>query len=111
MKIAPWNGCHQLSQCFHISGPPVYETATLRPVRLRSHEPEPESNLVRCMSDASLVKRRRGKGKSAAQREKEKQHRFSINGHYYNYKVGSCLSSHEGITALGSVKMLRKIIM
>ncbi|XP_038124169.1 ras association domain-containing protein 6 [Cyprinodon tularosa] len=70
-----------------LPGPPVYETATLRPVRLRSHEPEPESNLVRCMSDASLVKRRRGKGKSAAQREKEKQHRFSINGHYYNYKT------------------------
>lgn len=42
------------------------------------------------MSDASLVKRRRGRGKSAAQREKERQHRFSINGHFYNYKVDFC---------------------
>lgn len=41
------------------------------------------------MSDASLVKRRRGgRGKSQAQRERERQHRFSINGHFYNYKAG-----------------------
>lgn len=71
------------------TGPPVYETATLRPMRHRSSELEPESNLVRCMSDVSLVKRRKGRGKSAAQREKEKQHRFSINGHFYNYKVSN----------------------
>lgn len=68
-------------------GPPFYETTTLRPMRRKSTELETESNLFRCMSDASLVKRRRGRGKSAAQREKEKQHRFSINGHFYNYKV------------------------
>uniref|UniRef100_A0A3B5L6Y5 Uncharacterized protein n=1 Tax=Xiphophorus couchianus TaxID=32473 RepID=A0A3B5L6Y5_9TELE len=70
-----------------LPGPPVYETVTLRPMRHRSPELEPESNLVRCMSDVSLVKRRKGRGKSAAQREKEKQHRFSINGHFYNYKT------------------------
>lgn len=69
-------------------GPPVYETATLRPVRHKNPELEAESNLFRCMSDASLIKRRRGRGKSVAQREKERQHRFSINGHFYNYKVG-----------------------
>lgn len=68
-------------------GPAVYETTTLRPARQKSHELEAESNLFRCMSDASLVKRRRGTVKSAAQREKERQHRFSINGHFYNYKV------------------------
>uniref|UniRef100_UPI0037E72DF6 ras association domain-containing protein 6 isoform X2 n=1 Tax=Semicossyphus pulcher TaxID=241346 RepID=UPI0037E72DF6 len=68
-------------------GPAVYETSTLRPVRQKSTELEAESNLFRCMSDASLVKRRRGRGKSAAQREKERQHRFSINGHFYNYKT------------------------
>lgn len=56
-------------------------------MRQKHSEREAESNLFRCMSDASLVKRRRGRGKSAAQTEKEKQHRFSINGHYYNYKV------------------------
>lgn len=69
------------------SGPPVYETTTLYPVRQKNPELETESNLFRCMSDASLVKRRKGRGKSPAQREKERQHRFSINGHFYNYKV------------------------
>lgn len=71
----------------HSKGPPVYETATLRPVRHKNPELEAESNLFRCMSDASLIKRRRDRGKSVAQREKERQHRFSINGHFYNYKV------------------------
>ncbi|XP_037120907.1 ras association domain-containing protein 6 [Syngnathus acus] len=64
---------------------PVYETTTLRPSRQKSNELE--SNLFRCMSDASLVKRRNRRGKSAAQRERERQHRFSINGHFYNYKT------------------------
>lgn len=71
-------------------GPVVYETTTLRPLRQKNPELEAESNLFRCMSDASLVKRRKGRGKSAAQREKERQHRFSINGHFYNYKVEFC---------------------
>lgn len=70
-----------------LPGPPVYESTTLRPMRRKNPEMEAESNLFRCMSDASLVKRRRGRGKSAAQREKERQHRFSINGHFYNYKT------------------------
>lgn len=79
--------------CFHSSkGPPVYETATLRPTRHKNLELELESNLFRCMSDASLVKRRRGRGKSEAQREQERQHRFSINRHFYNYKVCSRLT-------------------
>ncbi|CAG5867260.1 unnamed protein product [Menidia menidia] len=69
-----------------LPGPPVYESATLRPARQKNCELEMESNLFRCMSEASLVKRRRGR-KSAAQREKERQHRFSINGHFYNYKT------------------------
>uniref|UniRef100_A0A3Q3IXT8 Ras association domain family member 6 n=1 Tax=Monopterus albus TaxID=43700 RepID=A0A3Q3IXT8_MONAL len=68
-------------------GPAVYETTTLRPVRQKSLELQAESNLFRCMSDASLIKRRRERGKSVAQREKERQHRFSINGHFYNYKT------------------------
>lgn len=67
----------------------MYESATLRPPRQLKPELEAESNLIRCMSDASLVKRRRGgRGKSQAQRERERQHRFSINGHFYNYKAG-----------------------
>lgn len=71
----------------HFKGRPVYETSTLRPLRPKNSELEAESNLFRCMSDASLVKRRRGRGKSMEQREKERQHRFSINGHFYNYKA------------------------
>ncbi|KAM3874074.1 ras association domain-containing protein 6 [Diretmus argenteus] len=67
------------------AGPVIYETTTLRPAK--TSELEAESNLFRCMSDASLVKRRRGRSKSASQREKERQHRFSINGHFYNYKT------------------------
>lgn len=71
-----------------LPGRPVYESATLRPPRQLKAELEAESNLIRCMSDASLVKRRRGgRGKSQAQRERERQHRFSINGHFYNYKT------------------------
>uniref|UniRef100_A0A3Q0QSP7 Ras association domain family member 6 n=1 Tax=Amphilophus citrinellus TaxID=61819 RepID=A0A3Q0QSP7_AMPCI len=70
-----------------LPGPPVYETSTLRPTRQKYPELEAESNLFRCMSDASLVKRRRGKENTAARREKERQHRFSINGHFYNYKT------------------------
>ncbi|XP_045923422.1 ras association domain-containing protein 6 isoform X1 [Micropterus dolomieu] len=70
-----------------LPGPVVYETTTLRHVRRKNLELEAESNLFRCMSDASLVKRRKGRGMSAAQREKVRQHRFSINGHFYNYKT------------------------
>lgn len=78
-ETAPEIGAKTTSTASH-----VYETATLRPAR--SKNVELESNLFRCMSDASLIKRR-SKGKSAAQREKERQHRFSINGHFYNYKT------------------------
>ncbi|XP_053742782.1 ras association domain-containing protein 6 isoform X1 [Synchiropus splendidus] len=69
-----------------LPGPPIYETATMRPLRQKPSEMEAESNLFRCMSDASLVKRRT-RNKSAAQKEKERHHRFSINGHFYNYKT------------------------
>ncbi|KAJ3606017.1 hypothetical protein NHX12_028060 [Muraenolepis orangiensis] len=69
------------------AGPRIYESTTLKHEKPKPLVLEVESNLFRCMSDASLVKRRRGRSKSAAQRELEKQHRFSINGHYYNYKI------------------------
>lgn len=81
--------------------PLVYQSATLRPLRPKNLNLDQdqdqaqdldldldlESNLFRSMSDASLVKRRRGRGKTAAQRERERGHRFSINGHFYNYKT------------------------
>lgn len=86
------NSSSLLFWIFYNKGRPVYESATLRPPRQLKPELEAESNLIRCMSDASLVKRRRGgRGKSQAQRERERQHRFSINGHFYNYKAGPTL--------------------
>lgn len=86
-----------LGFCYN-KGPPVYESATLRPPRQLRQEQEAESNLFRCMSDASLVKRRRGgRGKSQAQRERERQHRFSINGHFYNYKAGPGPATSHGL--------------
>uniref|UniRef100_A0AAV2IWY5 Ras association domain-containing protein 6 n=1 Tax=Knipowitschia caucasica TaxID=637954 RepID=A0AAV2IWY5_KNICA len=84
--------------------PVPYETTTLRPQRQKHSEQEAESNLFRCMSDASLVKMRR-KGKSAAQREKERQHRFSINGHFYNYKPLQPPSPGRTASKSGSERM------
>ncbi|XP_017265988.1 ras association domain-containing protein 6 [Kryptolebias marmoratus] len=86
-ELAETDEAHETVVKDPLPGPPVYETATLRPMRHKNPELEVESNLFRCMSDASLVKRRRRKGKSAAQQEQERQHRFSINGHFYNYKT------------------------
>ncbi|XP_067839440.1 ras association domain-containing protein 6 [Heptranchias perlo] len=61
----------------------VFESSTLKPKRNR--EPE-SSNLIRTRSDASLVKMRvKDQAVSAAQ--KARRHRFSINGHFYNYKT------------------------
>lgn len=73
----------------HSTAPRVYESATLQsPARLRAAALEEEqTNLIRCMSDASLVKRRRGRSRTSEERERNKQHRFSINGHFYNYKT------------------------
>ncbi|XP_077479476.1 ras association domain-containing protein 6 isoform X1 [Stigmatopora argus] len=65
----------------------LLESATLRPLKQKSLELESDWSLFRCTSDASLVKRRSRRGRSAAQRERERQHRFSINGHFYNYKT------------------------
>lgn len=52
----------------------------------RKSELDEASNLFRTVSDASLVKRARGR---TADRHQTQQHRFSINGHFYNYKVGA----------------------
>ncbi|KAF7644276.1 hypothetical protein LDENG_00224790 [Lucifuga dentata] len=89
-----YNDLHQIDETPQEMGvnsplpaPAFFETSTLRPVRKKNPELEAESNLFRCMSDASLVKRRRGRAKSAGHRERERQHRFSINGHFYNYKT------------------------
>ncbi|XP_048449214.1 ras association domain-containing protein 6 isoform X3 [Rhincodon typus] len=61
----------------------VFESSTLKPKR----NPEPESgNLIRTRSDASLVKMR-VKDQAVTAAKKAQRQRFSINGHFYNYKT------------------------
>ncbi|XP_048449209.1 ras association domain-containing protein 6 isoform X2 [Rhincodon typus] len=61
----------------------VFESSTLKPKR----NPEPESgNLIRTRSDASLVKMR-VKDQAVTAAKKAQRQRFSINGHFYNYKI------------------------
>uniref|UniRef100_A0A673HRE0 Ras association domain-containing protein 6-like n=1 Tax=Sinocyclocheilus rhinocerous TaxID=307959 RepID=A0A673HRE0_9TELE len=62
-----------------------YESKTLRPSRPVPMGEE-RSNLIRTMSDASLVKMR-VKSKKMVESQKNRNHRFSINGHFYNYKT------------------------
>ncbi|XP_062411044.1 ras association domain-containing protein 6 [Sardina pilchardus] len=62
-----------------------YESSTLRAPRPKPMTEE-SSVLFRTFSDASLVKKR-VKSKAAAERQRARQHRFSINGHFYNYKT------------------------
>ncbi|KAG8454223.1 hypothetical protein GDO86_000747 [Hymenochirus boettgeri] len=59
-----------------------YDSSTLRP---KSKEDLPESpSLYRTMSDAALVQKR---VKPNTPNRGNLQHRFSINGHFYNYKT------------------------
>ncbi|KAG7477168.1 hypothetical protein MATL_G00091260 [Megalops atlanticus] len=62
-----------------------YASSTMKAPQMKSTVEE-SSNLFRTMSDASLVKKR-VKTRTAAERQQAKQHRFSINGHFYNYKT------------------------
>lgn len=62
-----------------------YESKTLRPSRAVPISEE-SSNLIRTMSDASLVKMR-VKSKKMVESQRNRNHRFSINGHFYNYKT------------------------
>ncbi|XP_062870332.1 ras association domain-containing protein 6 [Trichomycterus rosablanca] len=69
-----------------------YESRTLRAPR-----PEPivdeSSCLFRTRSDAFLVKKR-VKNKTAQEDQTNRQHRFSINGHFYNYKTSIFTPCH-----------------
>ncbi|KAJ8007507.1 hypothetical protein DPEC_G00118210 [Dallia pectoralis] len=78
----------------------AYESSTLRPSPTK-HKTEAEdelTNLIRCMSDASLVKRRAKK--SPSQSETNRHHRCSINGHFYNYKTSIFIPSHGASTTV-----------
>uniref|UniRef100_A0A803KIV0 Ras association domain family member 6 n=1 Tax=Xenopus tropicalis TaxID=8364 RepID=A0A803KIV0_XENTR len=59
-----------------------YDSSTLRP-KLKEDPPDSPS-LYRTMSDAALVKKR---VKQNTSNRENQQHRFSINGHFYNYKT------------------------
>ncbi|XP_029454712.1 ras association domain-containing protein 6 isoform X2 [Rhinatrema bivittatum] len=61
---------------------PSYDNSTLRP----KGNVDPDSpSLYRTMSDAALVKKRIKP--NTAERRETQHHRFSINGHFYNYKT------------------------
>ncbi|XP_076875709.1 ras association domain-containing protein 6 [Brachyhypopomus gauderio] len=62
-----------------------YESMTLQ---RRRPQPimEDTSILFRTRSDASLVQKR-VKKKTPEEKQRDRQHRFSINGHFYNYKT------------------------
>lgn len=62
-----------------------YESKTLRPSQPVPINEE-SSYVIRTMSDASLVKMR-VKSKKMVERQRNRNHRFSINGHFYNYKT------------------------
>uniref|UniRef100_UPI00398E719F ras association domain-containing protein 6 n=1 Tax=Pristiophorus japonicus TaxID=55135 RepID=UPI00398E719F len=74
----------------------VFESTTLKPQRNR--EPE-SSNLIRTRSDASLVKMR-VKNQAVATARKTQRHRFSINGHYYNYKTSIFTPTKGSVTSV-----------
>nr|DBA28689.1 TPA: hypothetical protein GDO54_009000 [Pyxicephalus adspersus] len=60
-----------------------YNSSTLKP-RLNDHAPDSPS-LYRTMSDAALVRKR--VWPDTPDRSHLQKHRFSINGHFYNYKT------------------------
>ncbi|XP_056423822.1 ras association domain-containing protein 6 isoform X3 [Hyla sarda] len=60
-----------------------YDTSTLRP-NLNNQAPDSPS-LYRTMSDAALVKKRIRP--DTPDKAHQQQHRFSINGHFYNFKT------------------------
>lgn len=50
-------------------------------------EEEEVPQLMRTKSDASCIIQRRSKSRAPGEAQKIRQHRFSINGHFYNHKV------------------------
>lgn len=81
------------SSCFNVDYS-EFDSRTLRAPRPKAIIEE-SSSLFRTRSDASLVKKRM-KNKEE-ERNRDKQHRFSINGHFYNYKVWELRQSKPGV--------------
>uniref|UniRef100_A0A671PMG9 Ras association domain family member 6 n=1 Tax=Sinocyclocheilus anshuiensis TaxID=1608454 RepID=A0A671PMG9_9TELE len=73
-----------------------YESKTLRPSRPVPISEE-SSYMIRTMSDASLVKMR-VKSKKMVESQRNRNHRFSINRHFYNYKTSGFTPSFGATT-------------
>ncbi|XP_049710795.1 ras association domain-containing protein 4 isoform X2 [Elephas maximus indicus] len=54
--------------------------------------------LLRTRSDASCVIQRRPKGRTPGEAQRVRQHRFSINGHFYNHKTSVFTPAFGSIT-------------
>ncbi|KAG1971021.1 ras association domain-containing protein [Pimephales promelas] len=74
----------------------AYESKTLRPSRAVPTIEE-SSYLTRTVSDASLVKMR-VKSKKMVESQRNRNNRFSINGHFYNYKTSIFTPSYGATT-------------
>ncbi|XP_059826032.1 ras association domain-containing protein 6 isoform X1 [Hypanus sabinus] len=72
----------------------VYETSTLKPKRTQEG-----STLIRTRSDVSLVSMR-VKNQAVATARKAKHHRFSINGHFYNYETSIFIPTEGSVTSV-----------
>uniref|UniRef100_H3A0U0 Ras association domain family member 6 n=1 Tax=Latimeria chalumnae TaxID=7897 RepID=H3A0U0_LATCH len=70
-----------------------YDSGTLKPY---SKQELDSPSMHRTMSDAALVKKR-SKASAASNRQKT-QHRFSINGHFYNYKTSVFTPTFGSVT-------------
>ncbi|KAL2099919.1 hypothetical protein ACEWY4_004313 [Coilia grayii] len=75
-----------------------YGSSTLRAPRPKAMiEAEENPVFIRTLSDAALVKKR-VKSKTVAERQRARQHHFSINGHFYNYKTSIFTPSYGTTT-------------
>ncbi|XP_072514715.1 ras association domain-containing protein 6 isoform X1 [Salminus brasiliensis] len=73
-----------------------FDSRTLRAPRPKAII-EDSSSLFRTRSDASLVKKRVS-NKTTEEKQRDRQHRFSINGHFYNYKTSIFTPSYGATT-------------
>lgn len=61
-------------------------------------EEEEVPQLMRTKSDASCIIQRRSKSRAPGEAQKIRQHRFSINGHFYNHKTSVFTPAYGSVT-------------
>ncbi|XP_006837540.1 PREDICTED: ras association domain-containing protein 4 [Chrysochloris asiatica] len=80
------------------------DTGPLQKAESSRHSSEPLKEdpdipqLPRTRSDASCMIQRRPKGRTPSEAQRVRQHRFSINGHFYNYKTSVFTPAFGSIT-------------